>query len=60
MAKGNQEKSLKTPQSTQKKIPNMCKNELAAKLERHRANDKKYQSHMSELQELKKEGSELP
>ena len=50
MAKGNQEKSLKTPQSTRKKIPNMRKNELAAELERHRANDKKYQSPMSELQ----------
>lgn len=53
MAKGNQEKSLKTPQSTRKKIPNMRKNELAAELERHRVNDKKYQSPMSELQELK-------
>ena len=45
MAKGNQEKALKTLESTQKKIPNMNKNELAAELEEHRANNKpKYHS----------------
>ena len=33
MATGNQEKALKTPQSTQKKIPNMSKNKLAAELD---------------------------
>ena len=37
MAKGNQEKALKTPQSTRKKIPNMSKNELAAELEEHQS-----------------------
>ena len=59
MAKGNQEKALKTPQSTRKKISNMSKNELAAELEEHRANEAKYHSAISELQELKKEVSEL-
>ena len=45
MAKGNQEKALKTLGSTQKKIPNMSKNELAAELQEHRANNKpKYHS----------------
>ena len=59
MAKGNQEKALKTPQSTQKKISNMSKNELAAELEEHRANKAKYHSAISELQELKKEVGKL-
>ena len=59
MAKGNQEKALKTPQSTRKKISNMSKNELAAELEEHRAHEAKYHSAISELQELKKEVSEL-
>ena len=38
MAKCKLEKALKTSQSTQKKIPNMSKKELAAELEEHRAN----------------------
>ena len=59
MAKGNQEKALKTPQSTRKKISNMSKNVLAAELEEHRANEAKYHSTISEQQELKKEVSEL-
>ena len=37
----------------------MSKNQLAADLEEHRANEEKYHSPMSELHELKKEGSEL-
>ena len=47
MAKGNQGKALKTPQSTRKEIPNMSKNELAAELEEHRANEAKYHSAIS-------------
>ena len=52
MAKGNQEKDLKTLQSTQKKIPNMKKNELAAESEEHRANKAKHHSAISKVQEL--------
>ena len=59
MAKGDQEKALKTSQSTRKKIPNTSKNVLAAELEEHRANETKHHSAISELQELKKEVSEL-
>ena len=50
MAKGNQGKVLKTPQSSQNKIPNMSKNELVAELEEDRANEEKYHSAKSELQ----------
>ena len=56
MEKGNQEKVLKTSQSTRKKTPNMSKNELATELEEHRAKEAKYHSSISEL---KKELSEL-
>ena len=59
MAKGNQENALKTPQSIRRKIPNMSKNELTAELEEHRAYEEKYDFAMYELQELKKEVSEL-
>ena len=59
MAKGNQEQTLKTPQSTRKEIFNMSKNELAAELEEHTANEAKYHSAIFKLPELKKEVSEL-
>ena len=49
MAKGNQEKTLKTPQSTREKIFNMSKNELAAELEECTANKSKYHSAISKL-----------
>ena len=48
MKKGNQEKVLKTSQSTRKKTPNMSKNELATELEEHRAKEAKYHSSISE------------
>ena len=59
MAKGNQEKAVKTLQSTRKKTFNMSKNELAAELKEHRTNKAKYHSSICELQELKKEVSEV-
>ena len=37
----------------------MSKNELAAELEKHRANEAKYHSTISQIKELKKKDSEL-
>ena len=59
MAKGNQEKAVKTLQSTRKKTFNMSKKEPAAELKEHRTNKAKYRSSICELQELKKEVSEV-